>query len=249
MLETSQCHVEAASLGEPARDTGPQNLPLARTVRTVRLAEIDPEMPVPAGAYAKWKRRLDLLTALLAGVVLIPFLLLLAFAIRLDSKGPVLFRQRRVGAGGIVFELFKFRTMYHSASAGSGEPVSAVTVDNDPRVTRLGRLLRRTRIDELPQILNVLRGEMSWIGPRPEAEILSNWYETELFSYRYRRRYLVRPGITGWAQVNQGHVSAVDDVISKLEYDLYYIANLSARLDLMVVIKTVRTVVTGFGSR
>jgi lipopolysaccharide/colanic/teichoic acid biosynthesis glycosyltransferase len=114
-------------------------------------------------------------------------------------------------------------------------------------VTRVGRFLRRTRIDELPQIWNILRGEMSWIGPRPEATSLSSWYEGELAFYRYR--HIVRPGISGWAQVNQGHVSSIDDVNHKLRFDFYYIKNISYWLDVLIFFKTLRVVLNGFGSK
>ncbi|TIP99650.1 MAG: sugar transferase, partial [Mesorhizobium sp.] len=117
----------------------------------------------------------------------------------------------------------------------------------DTRITRLGQFLRKSRIDELPQAINILRGEMSWIGPRPEALVLSKWYEAELPFYRYR--HIVRPGITGWAQVNQGHVAAVDDVLEKLHYDFYYIKNFSPWLDVLIVFRTIRTMLTGFGAR
>jgi lipopolysaccharide/colanic/teichoic acid biosynthesis glycosyltransferase len=171
-----------------------------------------------------------------------------AIAIRWDSPGPILFRQRRVGYGGSSFLVFKFRTMHNGGNGhDEDERTSAITNHADPRVTRLGRLLRRSRIDELPQLLNILRGEMSWIGPRPEAEVLSKWYESELPFYRYR--HIVKPGITGWAQVNQGHVAEVNDVLWKLQYDFYYIKNFSPWLDLLIVFKTLRTVLTGFGSR
>ena len=117
----------------------------------------------------------------------------------------------------------------------------------DARITRIGTFLRRTRIDELPQILNILRGEMSWIGPRPEALPLSRWYEAELPFYHYR--HIVRPGITGWAQVNQGHVTALNDALEKLHYDFYYIKNFSPWLDFIIVMRTLTIVVTGFGAR
>jgi lipopolysaccharide/colanic/teichoic acid biosynthesis glycosyltransferase len=124
---------------------------------------------------------------------------------------------------------------------------AAMTGEDDERITRVGAVLRRTRIDELPQILNILRGEMSWIGPRPEAEILSIWYTNELPFYRYR--HVVKPGISGWAQVNQGHVSDVDEVHRKLQYDFYYIKYFSPWLDLLILFRTVKTMLTGFGSR
>ena len=112
---------------------------------------------------------------------------------------------------------------------------------------RFGAFLRRTRIDELPQIINILKGEMSWIGPRPEAEVLSSWYTGEIPFYRYR--HVVKPGISGWAQVNQGHVAAVDEVHEKLQYDFFYVKYFSPWLDTLILFKTVRTMLTGFGSR
>jgi lipopolysaccharide/colanic/teichoic acid biosynthesis glycosyltransferase len=203
---------------------------------------------VPALIYIKLKKVGDAAAALIVGAILLPFLVLTGLAIRIDTHGPALFKQRRVGYGGRVFNVFKFRTMHHyAASPGKDERSSAITNEADPRVTRLGRILRRLRIDELPQLINILRGDMSWIGPRPEAEILSKWYESELPFYRYR--HIVRPGITGWAQVNQGHVAEVSDVLWKLQYDFYYIKNFSPWLDLLIVFRTCRTLMTGFGSR
>jgi lipopolysaccharide/colanic/teichoic acid biosynthesis glycosyltransferase len=124
---------------------------------------------------------------------------------------------------------------------------SAMTRAQDARITRVGRFIRLTRLDELPQALNILRGEMSWIGPRPEALALSRWYEAELPFYRYR--HIVRPGITGWAQVSQGHVTEVGDVREKLHYDFYYIKNFSPWLDFLIVLRTIRVIVTGHGAR
>lgn len=203
---------------------------------------------IPAFVYVKLKQTVDFVAAVVAGVLLLPLLLAVAAAIKLDSRGPVLFRQTRIGYGGAAFRVAKFRTMVHNADvrAAAGRD-QAITVVDDPRITRLGRTLRKTRIDELPQILNILKGEMSWIGPRPEAEVLSNWYEAELPFYRYR--HVVRPGISGWAQVNQGHVSDVDQVLGKLHYDFYYIKYFSPWLDLLIVFRSVATMVTGFGAR
>jgi lipopolysaccharide/colanic/teichoic acid biosynthesis glycosyltransferase len=152
-----------------------------------------------------------------------------------------------MGYRGRTFRVAKFRTMGHASGQTDLDRDGAMTKDDDPRVTKLGRFLRRTRIDELPQILNILKGEMSWIGPRPEAVVLSRWYEGELPFYRYR--HIVPPGITGWAQVNQGHVSDLDQVNHKLHYDFYYITNFSPWLDILILIRTARTVLTGFGSR
>ena len=166
-----------------------------------------------------------------------------ALAIRLTSPGPALFRQTRVGFRGETFNMLKLRTMYVDAEArGNG-----FTVDNDPRVTRIGWWLRKFRIDEFPQIVNIFTGDMSWIGPRPEAEKLSAWYASEIPFYSYR--HVVRPGITGWAQVNQGNVAEVEAATYKLHYDFYYIKNFSPWLDALIVAKTVRTMLTGFGSR
>jgi lipopolysaccharide/colanic/teichoic acid biosynthesis glycosyltransferase len=203
---------------------------------------------VPARLYVKLKAFIDFVTATVALVLLALPMAVIALIIRLDSPGPALFRQRRTGQAGQAFRVFKFRTMHLSPpeSAKSARD-SAITVDNDPRITRVGRFLRRTRIDELPQIINILRGEMSWIGPRPEAEVLAQWYEAELPFYRYR--HIVKPGITGWAQVNQGHVAEVDHVLWKLHYDFYYIKNFSPWLDILIVFLTLKTVLTGHGSR
>jgi len=202
---------------------------------------------VPFMAYLKIKRLADFLLAAAAGAVLLPFLLLIGLLVRLDSPGPALFRQERMGYRGRTFHVAKFRTMGHASDQTDLDRDGAMTKDDDPRVTKLGRFLRRTRIDELPQILNILKGEMSWIGPRPEAVVLSRWYEGELPFYRYR--HIVPPGITGWAQVNQGHVSDLDQVNHKLHYDFYYITNFSPWLDILILIRTAHTVLTGFGSR
>jgi lipopolysaccharide/colanic/teichoic acid biosynthesis glycosyltransferase len=195
---------------------------------------------VPSLIYPQLKRGLDLLGAL----ILIPFIGILlgvcAVLIKLESAGPVIFRQTRVGMGGQPFTVFKLRTM---AADHNG---SDYTAPDDARVTRLGRLLRQYRLDELPQVINIIRGEMSWIGPRPEAISLAQWYEREVPFYSYR--HIVRPGITGWAQVHQGNVGTPDAAKLKLEYDFFYIKNFSFWLDAVIVIKTVRTVAMRFGA-
>ena len=129
----------------------------------------------------------------------------------------------------------------------SVERIHAITTPGDARITRLGSFLRRSRLDELPQIWNILTGQMSWIGPRPEAEVLSIWYTGEIPFYRYR--HVVKPGISGWAQVNQGHVALVDEVHEKLQYDFFYIKYFSPWLDLLILFKTLRTMASGFGAR
>ncbi|HEU4957498.1 MAG TPA: sugar transferase [Sphingomicrobium sp.] len=200
---------------------------------------------VPARGYFHLKSLGDLLLALAALPFVLPVLGAIALAIKMDSPGPVLFRQRRVGRAGATFDMLKFRTMVDRPANGEIEEV--ITADGDPRVTRVGSRLRRSRLDELPQIFNIIMGQMSWIGPRPEAEALSAWYTGEIPFYRYR--HVVRPGITGWAQVNQGHVASVDEVHAKLQYDFYYVKYFSAWLDILISFRTVRTMLTGFGSK
>ncbi|MER8887049.1 sugar transferase [Mesorhizobium sp. M0816] len=200
----------------------------------------------PNQAYLKIKQAIDWASALFVLVVFSPLLLFVAIAVKIDSPGPALFRQKRMGYRGHPYEVYKFRTMSLSDTAVD-EKEAAITKAGDTRITRLGQFLRKSRIDELPQAFNILRGEMSWIGPRPEALVLSTWYQAELPFYRYR--HIVRPGITGWAQVNQGHVAAVDDVLEKLHYDFYYIKNFSPWLDVLIVFRTIRTMLTGFGAR
>jgi lipopolysaccharide/colanic/teichoic acid biosynthesis glycosyltransferase len=202
---------------------------------------------IPGVVYAKVKRVWDIGFSLLVLPVLLPFLAVVAIAVRLDSPGPAFFRQQRMGYRGHTFSMFKFRSMKHQPDRSDDPRHASITQDDDHRVTRIGKYLRRYRIDELPQIINILKGEMSWIGPRPEAVPLSLWYEGELPFYRYR--HIVRPGITGWAQVKQGHVAHVDDVLWKLQYDFYYIKNFSFWLDILILAGTVRTVFNGFGAR
>lgn len=200
----------------------------------------------PNQLYLKIKNTIDWMFAALTLVLIWPFLLTIAVAIRMDSPGPALFIQQRRGYRGNNINVIKFRTM----RVGENDPTdrdAAKTIVADPRVTRVGRFLRVTRIDELPQLFNILRGEMSFIGPRPEALPLSDWYQEELPFYRYR--HIVKPGISGWAQVNQGHVADVDEVLDKLHYDFYYIKNFSLWLDLLIFLKTVRTVISGEGAR
>lgn len=200
---------------------------------------------LPDMVYLKAKQVLDFVLAVAA----LPFFLLVLAVVGpltiMSSGWPVFFLQERVGYGGRVFKVYKFRTMRAAPAQDARD--AAITRDGDSRITPVGRVLRRYRIDELPQIINILRGEMSWIGPRPEALTLSKWYESELPFYRYR--HVVRPGISGWAQVNQGHVASPDEVLEKLHYDFFYIKNVSPWLDLVIALKTLRTVLFGFGAK
>lgn len=201
----------------------------------------------PPQAWLNAKKLFDRISALLLMIILAVPMICVAIAIRFDSKGPALFRQKRMGYGGLPFFVLKFRTMYVESGDNGDVLSSAMTKDNDSRITPLGRHLRRLRIDELPQMLNIVRGEMSWIGPRPEALVLSGHYEARIPFYRYR--HVVYPGISGWAQVNQGHVTDVDEVQEKLHYDFYYIKHFSPWIDLLIVARTIKTVLSGFGAR
>ncbi len=202
----------------------------------------------PTLAYLKAKQVGDRLLAFPLLILFAPVMAIVALAIALDSRGPILFRQVRVGYRGVPFTCYKFRTMRVDADQmGSTAIDAAITKPGDTRVTRLGRFLRKSRLDELPQLYNVALGEMSFIGPRPEARALSAWYQSEIPFYRFR--HVVVPGITGWAQVNQGHVAQLDEVDEKLQYDFYYIKQFGLRLDLFIVFKTLKTMVTGHGAR
>jgi len=197
--------------------------------------------------YRKLKRLFDLVVCAGLLVVLAVPMLVLAVLIRLDSPGPAIFRQTRIGYGGKPFMMLKFRTMRDRPAPAADDVRHAMTMSDDDRITRIGRTLRRLRIDELPQLVNVIAGRMSLIGPRPEAVPLSNWYSKEVPFYLYR--HIVRPGITGWAQVNQGHVAELEDVSLKLHYDFFYIKNFSFWIDLLIAMKTFRTILTGFGAK
>ncbi len=190
------------------------------------------------------KRLLDLAVASASLLVAAPIMLLAAVAIPLDSRGPVLFRQERVGRGGRLFTLWKFRSMADGADFGD-EALWAQ--EDDPRVTRVGRWLRRMRIDELPQLWSVLVGDMSLVGPRPEQKPFVDQL-TEIFPL-YPQRLVVRPGITGWAQIKAPYASSIEESEEKLRYDLYYIKNLSVFLDFSILLSTIRIVLFGRGAR
>ena len=200
---------------------------------------------VPARGYFYLKGLIDFVFAIILLPVAVPAMAIIALAVRADSKGPALFRQKRVGHAGHPILVYKFRTM-HIVDAVA-DRASLITAEDDDRVTRVGRWLRRWRLDELPQIINILKWEMSWIGPRPEANLLSGWYTAEIPFYRYR--HVVKPGISGWAQVNQGHVAEVREVHAKLHYDFYYIKYFSPWLDVLIFFRTIKTMLTGWGAR
>ena len=177
-------------------------------------------------------------------VLTLPLVLLVALAVRLTSPGPILLRQKRVGRGEKTFTVYKFRSMYADAEARTG---AVWATRNDPRITPIGRTLRKLRLDELPQLFNVLKGEMAIAGPRPERpEFVSTL--SEKIPY-YRQRHCVKPGITGWAQINYKYGDTIEDTIAKLEYDLYYIKNMSASLDAYIFFHTIKTMLLSRGAQ
>ncbi|WP_422039714.1 sugar transferase [Roseibium sp.] len=198
-----------------------------------------PWTPAPGSGNRKLKRTLDILGAVTGLILLMPLLLAISIAIKITSRGPVIFRQERYGLNGVVFTIFKFRTMYTHLGDGSGVEQ---TVCGDPRVTRVGSFLRKSNFDELPQLVNVLKGEMSLVGPRPHVPgMLAAGRDYEDFDTRYMNRHRVRPGITGLAQVN-GCRGATTDPISarkRLEYDLEYQERQSLLLDLKIIAQTI----------
>ena len=204
------------------------------------------ELTVPLASrapYVQTKRIIDTGLVLLAAPVALVLGLLIALGIKLDSRGPVIYKQRRIGLEGQPFTLYKFRTM-HTRHEMAGPRFAA---RRDGRITRFGRFLRKVRVDELPQLWNVLRGDLSLVVPRPEqAPFVETFGETIPF---YTHRHLVRPGITGWAQVNFGYADSEADTIEKLSYDLYYVKHLSPWMDLEVLGRSVWTVISGFGAR
>ncbi|MCZ6760768.1 MAG: exopolysaccharide biosynthesis polyprenyl glycosylphosphotransferase, partial [Gemmatimonadetes bacterium] len=190
------------------------------------------------------KRALDLSLGLLGLVLSAPIMALAAIAIKWDSEGPVLYRQTRVGRRGKPFDVLKFRTMGADAET-NGIPQWAE--EDDPRVTRLGRFLRKYRVDELPQFVNVIRGQMSFVGPRPERPVFVEELG-QIIPY-YDERHTVRPGITGWAQVRYGYGGNTEEAMRKLEYDLFYLKNMSVWFDAAIVFETVKIVMFGRGGR
>jgi sugar transferase (PEP-CTERM system associated) len=198
--------------------------------------------PNPRKVY--WQSIYSLAIAVVAVILVSPIMLLVALAVKLTSRGPVLYRQKRVGKHDGVFVLYKFRSMYADAEAGSG---AVWAKKDDPRITTIGKWLRRLRLDELPQLLNVVRGEMSIVGPRPERPEFVKELEKKV-PY-YRQRHCVKPGITGWAQINHKYSDTLEDTITKLEYDLYYIKNLAPALDAYIMFHTAKVMLLSRGAQ
>ena len=190
------------------------------------------------------RRALSILISLLGLILSLPLLPFIMLAIKLDSKGPVFYTQARVGKAGRVFKVVKFRTMRQDAEAASGPKWAG---DHDPRVTRVGKFLRSSRLDEIPQLWCVLKGDMAFVGPRPERPEFIQWLSKEIPYYGIR--HMVRPGLTGWAQVRYKYGSTVEDAREKLQYDLFYIKNASIGLDLLIMFQTVKTVLLRRGAQ
>jgi len=190
-------------------------------------------------------RRVLNLTAALAGLIIaLPLLPLIVLAVKLDSPGRALYRQKRVGRGGKVFYCYKFRTMRRDAEADTG---ATWATDDDPRITRVGKFLRMSRLDEIPQLWCVLKGDMHFVGPRPERPEFVEWLSKEIPYYGVR--HAVRPGITGWAQVQYKYGNTLEDAREKLQYDLFYIKNASVGLDMLIIFQTIKIVMLGRGAR
>jgi exopolysaccharide biosynthesis polyprenyl glycosylphosphotransferase len=196
----------------------------------------------------RWTVRLQavygMLIAAAGFLVSLPLLLLAMVAVKLTSRGPVFYSQTRVGAHGEPFKVHKLRSMYHDAEARTGAVWAS---ENDPRITPVGRFIRKTRLDELPQLINVLKGEMSVVGPRPERPEFVRELSQRI-PY-YHQRHCVKPGITGWAQICHQYADSFENAKTKLEYDLYYIKNLSPSLDLYIMFQTIKIMILTRGAR
>ena len=189
------------------------------------------------------KRVLDIVVSLILIVLCLPMMLIVALLVKLEDRGPIFYSQTRVGRNGGIFLIHKFRSMRPDAEKMGAQWAS----ENDPRVTRIGRIIRATRIDELPQLVNVLRGEMSFIGPRPERPMFVRELEHHLPFFNERHR--IKPGLSGWAQINHKYTSSIEDARIKLEYDMYYLKNWSLFLDFLIIAQTLRVVLSGNGAR
>ena len=216
---------------------------LTGRVKIRHLYENDLGSLLPPAGYMLVKRLLDILCVLAVLPFALPLMLLTAIAIRLESAGNVLFVQNRVGQGGREFKIYKFRSM-RTDSEQNGAQLAQV---GDSRITRVGSFIRKTRLDELPQFFNILKGDMSLIGPRPEQKVFVEQFEKSIPFYQYR--HIVKPGLSGWAQVTQGYAGNTDETQVKIEHDFYYIKHFSFSLDVLIIFKTVKIILTGFGAR
>ncbi len=221
-----------------------------RLASKIALTNLSPEWIVLSGGFRRsalviiTKRLIDVFASTLGLLLSAPISILTAIAIKLESSGPLFYRQKRVGQGDRVFTLYKFRSMAEDAERGIG-PVWAAA--NDPRVTRVGRIIRKLRIDEIPQMFNVLKGEMSFVGPRPERSFFVEQLKQKIPFYDLR--HSVKPGITGWAQISYPYGDSEQDAVEKMQYDLYYIKHMSALFDVQIIFESLKVVILGNGAR
>jgi len=219
---------------------------LTGRVKIHRMSENNMGSLLPSPFYEAFKRCLDLAIVVLTLPVTLPLGAVIAVLIKLESPGPVIYTQTRIGQGNRPFTMYKFRSMRFDQRPDHARPPQFATA-MDPRITRVGRIIRKLRIDEFPQFINVLKGDMSLIGPRPEQPGFVAEYEQKLPFYSYR--HIVKPGITGWAQVRHGYTASDDETQIKIEHDFYYIKHCSFSLDLIIVLMTLRIMLSGFGAR
>lgn len=193
--------------------------------------------------YPMIKRGLDIIITIIASPILLILAIFTAIGVKLDSPGPAIFTQVRTGKGDKPFKMYKFRSMRVETEDKNAQ----FAKENDSRVTEFGKFIRKYRLDEIPQFFNILKGDMSLIGPRPEQKVFTDQFNKQIPFYPYR--HAVKPGISGWAQVNQGYAATVEQTEQKVEYDLFYIKNFTMWLDLLIAVKTIKTIFTGFGAR
>lgn len=214
----------------------------------LNVEHIDPEWLIFSEGFKKslftlvMKRALDVVLSAVMLITFLPVIIITAILIRLDSRGPIFFSQERVGEKRERYNIHKFRSMIADAEKETGPKWAG---QDDPRITRVGNFIRRWRVDEIPQLWNVLKGEMSFVGPRPEREFFVKGLEY-IIPY-YGARFTAKPGITGWAQVSYGYGASVKDAIEKLNYDLFYMKNMSIAMDIVIILRTVKTVISGIG--
>lgn len=213
---------------------------LTGRVKIHHMYENDLGSLLPSPVYTNIKLLMEIALVLLSFPIVLPVMLITAVLIKIDDGGPVFFMQDRIGHRGRIFKVYKFRSMKYKAN-------TQTTVTDDERITRFGHFIRKTRIDELPQFFNVLKGEMSLIGPRAEYKAFADELEKEVPFYQYR--HIVRPGISGWAQVMHGYATGAKETQIKVEHDFYYIKHYSFSLDALIFFKTFKTMLTGFGAR
>ncbi|MDK4688040.1 exopolysaccharide biosynthesis polyprenyl glycosylphosphotransferase [Kingella negevensis] len=216
---------------------------LTGRVKIRHMYENDLGSLLPSPRYMLVKRVLDIFLIIISAPLTVPLMIATAIAIRSESAGSIFFVQNRVGQGGHEFKIYKFRSMTLD-SEKDGAKLAQV---GDARITRVGKFIRKTRLDELPQFWNILRGDMSLIGPRPEQKVFVEQFNERIPFYNYR--HIVKPGLSGWAQVTQGYAGNEDETQIKLEHDFYYIKHFSLSLDILIIFKTIKTILTGFGAR